>query len=225
MSGNIYTIFAIFIILILSLGTILYNTHIFKQDIEGFQGFQGFNQIEMFQNIEHKSTHPVIYPQTDTYKEDDSMPLKKYHYIKESAVHNLEHDLPELFFTTYLQFYSMSINDIHQKIADDLNKVALKSKGEFVEGPVYVIVCKDNKDCYSDDLIDVGTKEKLTSIYILYPRYYSDDNGKIIAYPNKKGMSEFKSYFDNIVTTDMLGNNAIVYQLNNKNKLFYNLMS
>lgn len=219
MSGNIYIIIAIFCVLILSLVTILYNTYIFKKDIQGTQ------QIEMFQNMDFKPTHSVIHPKPDAYKDDDTQPLKKYRYIKQSAIENLQHDLPELFYTTYLQFYSVSINDIHQKIADDINKVALKTRGQFIEGPVYTIVCKDNKDCYSDDLIDVGTKQQLTTIYILYPRYYSDDDGKIMTYANKQGMTQFKSYFDKIIASDMLGDLAIVYQLNKQNKLFHNLAS
>lgn len=221
MSSNVYIIIAIFSILILSLITILYNTYAFKKDIEGVR------QIEMFQNMDFKPTHPVVYPQPDAYKEDDSQPLKKYRYIKRSAIQNLENDLPELFYTTYTQFYSMSVNDIHQKIADDLNKMAMKTSEEFIQGPVYAIVNTDvtdiGKDIYSDDIVDVGTKEELTTIFIIYPRYHSDDNGKIIA--NKQGMSQFKSYFDTIITTDLLGDLAIVYQLNKQNKLFHNLAS
>lgn len=221
MSVNFYSILVILSVFIISLITILYNTYVFKRDIEDIK------QIETFTNATKKellSVHPVTYPNPDDYKEDDTQPLTKFRYIKKSAIENLETDLSEMFYVSCIQFYSLSLNDIHQKIADDLNKTAIKTRGEFVLGPVYSIVYKTNSDCYSDDLIDVGTNKQLTTIYILYPQYY-DVDGKILQYKNKTGSANFKKYFDQIIATNMSNDLAVIYKLNNKNKLFHNLAS
>jgi hypothetical protein len=219
MSANFYLILVILSVFILSLITILYNTYIFKRDIEDVK------QIETFANTaknETLSTHQVTYPKSNDYKEDDTQPLVKFRYIKHSTIENLETDLSEMFYVSCIQFYSISLNDIHQKIADDLNKTAIKTHGEFVSGPVYSIVSKDNTDCYSDDLIDVGSNKQLTTVYVLYPQYYNVD-GKILQYKNKTGSANFKKYFDQKIATNMSNDLEVIYKLNNKNKLFYNL--
>lgn len=118
----------------------------------------------------------------------------------------LPNDIADTYYVTEQQFDSVSINNIYDKIVEDLFKTKLKISDELLKDPIYVVIYQD-PDCY-DDVI----KTRLFIIYTGYDKHLvSLDNSATI--------------IDKVVIKNMYSCKGTVYTLNKNNKLFVNLLS
>jgi hypothetical protein len=147
-------------------------------------------------------------------------PLNTYGCIKTNGVENVEDDIENMFYISVSEFYSLSVNDIFQKIAEDLDITKIKINTEMIENPVYVIVYQapflrfndeeivarndsinNFKPSFNQKINDVtiGEKKLYTKIIVMYPNYKSDteNSSRIIKQNGDTGFQKFKQYFNN----------------------------
>lgn len=234
-------------IVVICLGITLYNTHVFKYNLEEYANFE--NNTEGFEDYNYKDAVKEVYNTTleryklgadfsknngnadhyynyfDLYDVNAGYPLFTYGCIKNALSDNVFEELSSLFYVSYKEFYSVSVNDIYQKIAVDLNDTIIRTSAQFIDGPIYVLIYQapylqfggeqiiarhdtinNLKGGYMQNRTDVivGQKQLYTKIFVMYPAYYVQNN-KVIKYSDKKiGLSKFSTYFKNKLVRNKL---------------------
>lgn len=135
-------------------------------------------------------------------------PLQFYGCIN---VVQLPNDIADTYYVTEQQFDSVSINNIYDKIVEDLFKTKLKVTDELLKDPIYIVIYQD-PNCYDDDVI----KTRLFIIYTGYDKHLISLNNSDINH---------NAIIDKVVIKNMHSCKGTVYTLNKNNKLFVNLLS
>lgn len=185
MKQSIY--FLIFVISV-SILSIYFNTYKLKCNIENFIDYD--NSLQIKSNFEKEKDTPLIKISESNYSDSFLSRLN--------------------FMISKKQFYSISGNDIYQKIIEDLQECLQRICKEYIDGPVYILIYQDI-DNEPEKEKQIGINKLLTRLYILYPSYQLYDN-KILK--NNKGILQFKKYFKSQV------GEGSVYSVNSNHKLF-----
>lgn len=209
-------------ILIVSLCVIYYNSYRLKINIEGFLDYdyntkvgeiynttlENYKQGYDYNAITTDSTYYNYIHLTDV---KDNYPMFTYGCVKQNAsdITNLN-----LYMSSY-EFYTLSINDIYQKIVEDLHQTLSKTQEQTLNGPIYVIIYQTPSLSYNNeayiaryDVINnlkasydqqqndvlIGSKQLYTRLLIMYPMYMAD-NSRVVK-NTANGVQEFKTYFD-----------------------------
>lgn len=200
---------------------ILYNTFSYKQNIESFENYSS-----------KKPTIPVVPVDTSistSIINDTKEPLHMLGYLKKQLSDDVYEQIQNTCYVSSFQYDSVSVNDLYQNIENNLNITALQIRREFIENPVYVIICKDQQFDRPTE-ISIGSTLVPTKVLILYSSYYTlddDESLKIAKYKKEEGIAKIKDFFsknavlDKNISTDK--KSCIIYELNNKNKIFNNL--
>jgi len=237
MNDTIYMIITVSCLILFSFTSILYNTYTFKCNIEAYHNFK-----ENFENPDtYKDQVSALYNTTlEAYKKGASFHDKAYRYlynfheyndiknneslltygcIKSDTSSDILADLRSLFYVSYYEFYSVSVNDIIQKISEDLDKTIINSNEPELKDPIYVLIFQAPYLVFNNEQIvarhdsvnnmkssyiqnknnkEVGQKQLFTKVYIMYPNYYHDADmlDKIHKYPDDSGINKFKDYFN-----------------------------
>ena len=257
-----YIIFIILGLFITSLIIILYNTYIYKNELEAYHNFgtddnkiketfvnygidnykkpYGQKVNEMYnttlENYKagvdfHNNDKNNYYNYNDYRDVKNDSPFLTYGCIKNNKSNNILEDLRSLFYVSYYEFYSVSINDIIEKVMGDLEIIKRKINGQELKDPIYILVYQAPNLSFNDESymarhdsvnnlkasykqnkegVKIGSQKLYTKLYIMYPYYYHDPNNseRIINYSaNGKiddGLNKFKEYFNNKITRDKL---------------------
>ena len=227
MSNDIYMILIIFAIVLSSLLNVLYNTYGYKAELEQYENFTNYSRNS-------ESTNKI---NTSSFQEvTDDRPLIKYANLKKTA--NID-DISEFAYVSSYEFFSVSPNDIFQRISDDISEINIKISEEFVESPVYVIISRtpisSGSNSYKNDII-IGGDTSVTQLYIIYPKYWkktsnSDENdsisdiSKIYKQNGEKGVELFNKYLQNNITSNTNNFGCVLYKVNNHSKIFNYILS
>lgn len=220
MTKDIYIYILIFGLLIVCLIIILYSTYIYKKNLESFENYSS-KQV----SVSTKTTDQTTFAKTDT-KNDI---LQILGYFQTQISDDTIQELQNICYVSSFQYDSVSSNDLYQRITDDLNATSFQIKEEFIINPVYVIICKDHTIDTSPD-ISIGITEIPTTVWLLYTAYYvydSDESLKLSKYKNGEGLTKLKEVFNKNVILDQKDSNkksCNIYKINNKNKIFNNLL-
>jgi len=220
MTKDIYIYILIFGLLIVCLIIILYSTYIYKKNLESFENYSS-KQV----SVSTKTTDQTTFAKTDT-KNDI---LQILGYFNTQISDDTIQELQNICYVSSFQYDSVSSNDLYQRITDDLNATSFQIKEEFIINPVYVIICKDHTIDTSPD-ISIGITEIPTTVWLLYTAYYvydSDESLKLSKYKNGEGLTKLKEVFNKNVILDQKDSNkksCNIYKINNKNKIFNNLL-
>lgn len=245
MDSNIYIIVVIIVVVVTSLITVLNNTYIFKRDIVDITK-KNKDNIEHFTNKKlescnmeeinsyfssddvkniklPKSQNISLNPKPIEYKDDIEGPLIRYKKVSMENVEQIIEDISGYCYVSTITQELTHMNEVYQKVIDDLDKSRIKLNAEYINSPIYIIVCKDiPTKIYGELNIDLGVNKYNTTIYIIYSKYYSDcqNNYKILEQKNNDKYTSFTKYMKNLKSTG----NCDMYILNSKNKMFYNLV-
>lgn len=238
MSKNIYVMLVICFVVIASFIIIVYNTHMLMKDVDEFTncntGICNFRQVVKCQPkaVEGESRHLNKFHNFNDIKEKH--PLKLYGCVKVPFSDDLLAKLEQICYISYQDFHSVSINNVYEMIADDVNKMKIRLKDELVLDPVYAIIYQD------DDCMDQDDQHKFTKIIMVYPMYqrhegsegsegYPDgvDTGvcrieKVRKSDEQNKQDAVRKYFNRGNKTT--GCKGIVYQLNKNHKMFYDVL-
>lgn len=249
MNSNVYVITVIIIIVLISLITVFNNTYIFKRDILNvINDVNSFNltkylfsTIESFENNDDttdenscsfskdiKNIHLPKYnsvnnPMPIAYKDDIEGPLTHYKNISRKDIETVIEDISEFCYVSHYQQNISHMNEIYQKVVDDIDKSCIKLNTSVIQGPIYIIIVKeDNKEIFGEINIDVGANTYRTELYIIYSLYkFDNDNDyKIISQKNQESYQKFNEYIKNLDSDGKCD----MYIINSKNKMFYNLV-
>ena len=257
MNNIVYAIFVILCLAILCLSIILYNTYSYKNELEAYHNFKTdeketfVNYLLDWEDKQrsyedkiadiynttlenyksgfeyHKTGKKYYYNYIELSDVKNNKPLFTYGCIKNQISDNILSNLQEYFYVSYIEFYSVNINHIVQKIADDIEQTVLKMNGNTLKDPIYVLIYQApylsfNNNTYfarhdsinnmkasyeqSHNNVDIGSKQLLTKLYVVYPYYYHshDNHDKIVAYADETGHEYFREYFKDKLTRDKL---------------------
>jgi hypothetical protein len=224
-SGNIYVVIVICTIVIMSAIIIVYNTHMLMRDVDEFTNCNaGYCSISR-QSEKQPATASVLPEGNHLGKFHDFTDIKEKHPLKlygcinvpfsDELVTKLEHYC----YISHQEFYSASIYNIYDKIAEDVHRTKGRVKTELVLDPIYAIIYQDD-NCFADD-----EQQKLTKIIVIYPMYELGDNGAFKE--NKTGVKHCHSFFDKYVDkalSNLQKCQGTVYLLNRNHKLFYDVI-
>jgi len=190
-------IYFIIIIIIICMIIIYYNTYKFKKNIENFMGSEEDNK--------------------DLYiKKNKISPLTSIGYINSNDFLNKNLDI----YISDYEFHSYSMNDIYQKIIDDINLTLQKTAKEFIEETIYVYLIQDiqpkcNIDKDNQEIL-IGKEPILTTLIIIYPSYCYDGK-KIIKDIDNIDINKFKTL---IKSSNIDNINQELYMINKNDNLF-----
>ena len=195
---------------------IAYNTHQLMRNMEEFTDYNKCCSVACVSDV--KKTADCQYPQgcSDHFsKFHDFRDIKEKHPLK--LYGGITKDMPDLLcelngYLSYQEFHSVSLNNIYEKIADDVAKLKARTKEIIVADPVFAIIYQEDACFMSDD------DSRLTKLLMVYPRYGQD------AKRNKDGIKKIKQYFAKNVTKNVKDAKCTVYLLNRNHKLFYNML-
>ena len=208
-SKNIYLILAICVIIVISIIIIANNTYMLLNNIEEFTNnnidinicknskcnkVKSYNEIDKLQNL-----------QTKKY------PLELCGCISLPFSYDLLEQLNTICYTSYQEFYSLSIENIYQKIIEDLNKTYISSGAELND-PIYTII-------YQEEACD--TVELFTQMLIIYPKLYSEDKIKIRKYNTSIGVQNFDVFLRKHVHKNLQKCKATVYKIKQRNLITF----
>ena len=209
-------------IIILSLSISLYYTYNYKQNIESFENYSS-KQSTISVVPAHDISKSISFVNSDTKE-----PLQELGYLKKHLSDDVYEKIQKMCYVSSFEYDSVSTNDLFQKIENDLNVTALQLRREFIENPVYIIICKDQQFDKQTEIL-IGTTQVPTKVLILYASYYvlDDESLKLAQYQRGEGIASVKEFFNkNAVLDKNLSQgkkSCIIYTLNNKNKIFNNL--
>jgi len=229
MTSDIYMILVIFGIVLSALINVLFDTYGYKAKLEQFESFTNYSE----------DIKTVVENSAMKFKDDvDDRPLIKYAKLKSNTVID---DISEFAYMSSYDFFSVSPNDIYQRIAHDLAETNMKIRSEYIEDPVYVIIYRApvSSDYNQNDSI-IGKHKSLTQLYVIYPQYWKktsnneEDAGvtevtgvtdvtKISKQKNEEGVKSLEKYFKNNISSDSDNSGCTVYKVNKKNKMFFNI--
>jgi hypothetical protein len=197
---------------------VLFDTYGYKAKLEQFESFTNYSEdIKTIAETSAMKFKDVV----------DDRPLIKYAKMKSNLVID---DISEFAYMTSYEFFSVSPNDIYQRIASDLAETNIKITSEFIEDPVYVIIYRAPVSSdYNENGSIIGGHKSLTQLYVIYPQYWkktSDDIGEISRISKQKngeGIKSLEKYFKDNISSDSDNNGCTVYKVNKKNKMFFNI--
>lgn len=131
--------------------------------------------------------------------------LLKYSSINISDIYKLQtllNSLNESFYVKIIDTHINNINDLVNKINENIQETIRKTNNQYLNDNIYVSIYPD---------IDL-TKTTFTKIIIVYPNYYEKDNKLIY----KNNITKFNQY----VKENNFGGNLIVYKIDKTNQLF-----
>ena len=220
-SSQIPIIIAIVSIVLFCVSVVFYNTVYLKYNTE--EHFTNYNTtLRQYENGKDFHTNQELKHFFNYNRYDDVKklwPLNAYGCIKTNLSDEIENNIKHLFYISVSEFYSISINDIFQKIVEDLDNTKLKIQTEKIENPVYVIIYQapflrfnneeivarndsinNFKPSFNQMINDVtiGQKKLYTKIIVMYPKYKShiENTSQISKYNDDTGFNEFKKYFN-----------------------------
>jgi len=222
-----------FLIIVICLFIIVYNTTCFKNRLEEFaiENFQNDTTLKKFKSgfDFHKNSQSFYnYPELEDV--DKRHPLLTYGCVKHSVKDNtIVNFLRSNFHTSVLEFYSISINDINEHILNDINKTNAYIKNlqniktNVVEGSVYAIIYQAPYLEFHDKIYKIREDTMINMIPSLNIKSSGNEVGKrqlftkvILVYskyktdeegnilPNKKGETQFKEFIGNHISRDKL---------------------
>lgn len=222
MTKDTYIIILICGLLIVCLVIILYNTYIYKQNIELFD-----NYTSKLSSVAARENDQI----TVVNKENMKDALHMLGYLKTQITDDTFEEIQKICHISSFEYDSVSKNDLYQRIADNLNVTSLQIRDEFIENPVYVIICKDQSTDTSSDVL-IGTVQVSNKVLILHPSYYVndiDESLKLSKYKNGEGLTKLKGFFSKNVILEHNEskkcsdkNTCIIYKINHKSKIFNN---
>jgi hypothetical protein len=168
----------------------------------------------------HNSSRKYYYNYIELSDVKNNNPFFTYGCIKDSIKNDILSELQKKFYVSYYDFYSISVNDIMQKVANDIENTVIKMNGTQLKDPIYFLIFQapylqfnnenyiarhdsinNLKPSYDQDIenINIGEKPLFTKLIIMYPYYYNDPNdpNKILPYADETGYQAFKDYFNN----------------------------
>lgn len=234
------------IIVIISLCIIWYNTYNYKCQIESFNNYKHNSKyLEQFDNYT-EAVEKTYDTTLEAYKKGfnfheagrkylhnfyqfkdvkDNLPLQTYGCIMSED--EILEELQSKFYVSYYDFYSVSANDILEKISEDVERTVTKSNESALRDPIYVVIyqapylefngeqiiarhdsinnLKASYEQYNEDK-QIGQRQLYTKIYIIYANYHNDSDipQKIRKYPNDEGINQFKEIINPKLTRNKL---------------------
>lgn len=213
-------ILVIFGIVLSALMNVLFDTYGYKAKLEQFESFTNYSE----------DIKTIVETSAMKFKDTtDDRPLIKYAKLKNNTVID---DISEFAYMNSFDFFSVSPNDIYQRIADDLAETNIKITSEYIEDPVYVIIYRAPVSSdYNENNSIIGGYKSVTQLYVIYPQYWKkaqDDQevsevSRITKQKDGKGIKSLETYFKNNISSDSDKNGYTVYKVNKKNKMFFNI--
>lgn len=218
MTSDVSMILVIFGIVLSALMNVLFDTYGYKAKLEQFESFTNYSEdIKTIAETSAMKFKDVV----------DDRPLIKYAKLKSNIVID---DISEFAYMTSYEFFSVSPNDIYQRIADDLAETNMKITSEYIEDPVYVIIYRAPVSSdYNENGSIVGGHKSLTQLYVIYPQYWKktsediEEISRISKQKNEEGIKSLEKYLKNNISSDSDNGGCTVYKVNKKNKMFFNL--
>lgn len=178
---NTYTI--IFIIVGISVAYVVLNTVMYKKRIEEYTNYDPkFHEV----NVEVNSFKPRIKKEYTDIRLSE--PLTYVSCIEDTL--NIEEKLGEWYFIDCIEFNSMSENDIYENIVNSLEDTTTKINDECIDGPVYSIVFSNPHK---------ATDTILTKLYIIYPRYYLNEEPPHNIKKHDKDCLDYLNYLNDYI--------------------------
>lgn len=219
---DIYIYILVCGIIVLSLSISLYYTYNYKQNIESFENYSSKKLTPSVVTVDTSNTNSFV-------NYDTKEPLCILGYLKKPLSDDIYEKIQNICYVSSFEYDAVSKNDLYQKIINDLNITALKIRRQFIENPVYVIICKDQQFDKQTD-ISIGTTHVPTKVLILYSSYYileDNESLKLLQYTRGEGATKINDFFNKNAVLDknmsLDKKSCIIYTLNNKNKVFNNL--
>lgn len=238
--NNINSFYLVVSLIVLLLLIILYNTYLYKTKIR--QNIQ-----ENFSNRYETEVENISNTTLNAFKNGSNFASTENNFYNQYQLFDVKHTLPFFtlgcikhspqddtilnfiennFMVSTIEFYSVSINDIYERIANDLEiqKTNMVDNAQSIDSPVYVIVyqapylevlgkeykVKSNimanmKPLIELDLnnISIGERNSFTRIHIVYTKYkMNTDHTKAIF--TEGGDDLFINFIKNKITRDKL---------------------
>ena len=219
-SDNIYIVIVICVVVFSSVMIILYNTNMLIKDVQEFTNCNSGLCLK----AKSAKTAPVSPEPDNTYLSKfhdfqdikEKHPLKLYGCIKVPFSQDLLSEVAKVCYTSYHEFYSGSLYNIYEKIADDVNRTKLRIKEELVQDPIYAIIYQDD-DCSDDD-------RKFTQIILMYPMYKCVESD-LASEHIEKSPNSLKNFYKLLNKyVDKTNCKGTIYVLNKHHKLFYDVI-
>lgn len=182
-----------------------YDDHLeimYNNSLENYKKGQDFNNYNVKINYNDNIR---------MYDVKKDFPLITYGCIQSKLSDNLFEDLKKYFYISSYEFYSLSIDDIYEKIISDLNSTIVKLKQDKLDEPVFIVIYQapylyfnneqviarhdisnNLKSSYEQDInnVKIGMKKLFTKLFIIYPKY----NIELKKYTNNEGIKKFHEY-------------------------------
>lgn len=237
--NNINSFYLIVSLIVFLLLIILYNTYLYKTKIgqnmqENFGNYdaelENINNttLNAFKNgLDFASIENNFYNRYEMFDVKHVLPLFTLGCIKHSPSDDtIINFIEENFMVSTIEFYSVSMNDIYERIANDveIQKTKMVDNLQFIDSPVYVIIYQapylevfGKEFKVKSDIITnmkpsieldqynvlIGEKNSFTKIHIVYTKYkMNTDNTKAIF--TQGGDELFINYIKNKITRDKL---------------------
>lgn len=233
-------IFISTLFLLIFIFIIMYNTYYYKLQVqeyfkESFDNYQDivndykYTSLTNFKNgqdfhLENRNYHNY-YNLSDV---KNNLPFFTFGCIKHQADNeNILNTLRSMFVVSEINFYTINMNDIYNKISEDLmiKKQLLQSSG-LIQSPIYIIIYQSpylqvDSEQYviKKDIMDnmqpsievnnttyVGHKQLFTKMYIVYSKYNINDENIIEQVNDNVFINLFndQGQFKNLITRDKL---------------------
>lgn len=157
----------------------------------------------------------IKYSYNIEYFDNDTDNKNDYGLIKYSSInidvsdnHKLQilfNNLSELFYIKVIDTHINNINDLINKINENIQETITKTNKQYLNDNIYISIYPNINFNKIDNTI-------FTKIIIIYPNYY-EKNNKLI-YNNN--MQKFNQYFKE----NNFGGNITIYKIDKNNKIF-----
>jgi len=172
-SDNIYIVIVICVVVFLSAVIIIYNTRMLVIDVQEFTNCTSGMCLKTGKAVppapgaltSPEPENSYLYKFHDFHDIKEKHPLKLYGCIKVPCSQDLLEEVAKICYVSYQEFYSGSLYNVYEKIADDVNRTKMKVQEELVHDPIYAIIYQE-EDCGDDE-------RKFTKIIMMYPMYKS----------------------------------------------------
>jgi hypothetical protein len=233
-------------IIVICIISVAYSTFNMKYKIEEYENYHKMEQFGNYDNnrdYDYKEEVNKNYDSTlEDYKsgkdfmfDNDSILNKNYRNliqyhdvktnyplhtlgcVKHSTKDDILNSLNSMFYVSYSEFYSMSINHIYENIANDLNLTISKLNNNLIDDPVYVLIFQAPDISFNNEqivarhdvvntlrpsyeqnknVVRIGEKMLYTKLFVLYPAYFQESNKTLKKYTDNEGLKKFEKYFN-----------------------------
>lgn len=236
-TNSFYLVVSLLVFLLL---IIIYNTYLYKIKIRQ-------NIKENFSNRYETEVDNISNTTLDAFKNGSDFASTENNFYNQYEMFDVKHVLPFFtlgcikhspeddtilnfiqnnFMVSTIEFYSVSINDIYERIANniEIQKTNMVDNSQFIDSPVYVIIyqapylevlgkefkVKSNIMVNMKPLIEldqnsisIGERNSFTRVHIIYTKYKMNaDNTKAIF--TEGGDDLFINFIKNKITRDKL---------------------